>query len=127
MAYERFSKPDLEGAQERHVGPYLLALVNRDVGADGGPTVHVFGPVGGAQEEILRFDCFRKAPHYHLGISYADNPVVPIEADDPLAWVLGELDAGLPGFLERAGAPNELGAGWQETMRRVVTELGQAT
>ena len=126
MAYERFSRPDLAGAEEREVGPYRLALVNRDVGADGGPTVHVFGPVDGAQVEILRFDCFRKAPHYHLGISYADNPVVPIDAEDPLAWVLGELDGGLPGFLERACAPNELEAGWEETMSRVVVELGQA-
>ena len=126
MPYERFSRPNLEGAKERSVGPYLLALVKRDVGADGGPTMHVFGPVAGAREEILRFDCFRKTPHYHLGISYADNPVVAIESQNPLDWVLAELGHSLPDFLARAGAPNELTEGWEAELGCVLEELAQA-
>tara|TARA_Y100001934_G_C11683469_1_gene464490 strand:+ start:85 stop:468 length:384 start_codon:yes stop_codon:yes gene_type:complete len=126
MPYERFSPPNLEGAAERDVGEYRFALVNRDVGADGGPTVHVFGPVNGAREEILRFDCFRKAPHYHLGISYAENPVIAIESEEPLAWVLTELSRRFPDLLERAGAPNELTAGWERKLDSALTELGRA-
>ncbi|MBJ40235.1 MAG: hypothetical protein CMD83_17540 [Gammaproteobacteria bacterium] len=126
MAYERFSRPNLEGATERDVGDYRLALVSRDVGADGGPTVHVFGPVAGAREEILRFDCFRKAPHYHLAISYADNPVVAIESEDPLGWTLAELGRHFPDFLERAGAPNELDAGWEGQLSEALAEFRSA-
>ncbi|MBI2297403.1 MAG: hypothetical protein HYU66_00375 [Armatimonadetes bacterium] len=37
----------------------------RVFGDDGGPALMVFGEVDGARRQLLRFDCFRKAPHYH--------------------------------------------------------------
>jgi hypothetical protein len=115
MPNQRFSAPDLSDAVLEKVGPYQLALVHRNVGTDGGPTLHVFGPVAGADTEILRFDCFRKAPHYHLGISYRDTPVQPIEHQEPLAWVLSELSERFPDYLARAEAGNELPDNWGQT------------
>ena len=38
---------------------------NRDIGADGGPSVRVYGEVDDENVQLLRFDCFRKDPHYH--------------------------------------------------------------
>lgn len=71
MAKRRFTRPDLTGALQGRVGPYRLAMVYRHVTGDQGPTIHVFGPVEGQDREILRFDCFDNAPHFHLGISYS--------------------------------------------------------
>ena len=113
MATRGFSTPDLTNAVEDFVGPYKLSLVYRHVNLDEGPTVHVFGPVAGKQQEILRFDCFKKGPHYHLGISYLDEPVHVIDAPDPLAWVLDELGQHLPDYLARSQATCELPDDWQ--------------
>ena len=38
---------------------------SRDIGEDGGPTIRVYGMAQGERVQLLRFDCFRKAPHYH--------------------------------------------------------------
>ena len=38
---------------------------NRSLDNDGGPSVRVFGDVDGKSVQLLRFDCFRKNPHYH--------------------------------------------------------------
>ena len=34
---------------------------------DQGLNIQVFGEVDGEDTEILRFDCFDQAPHYHYG------------------------------------------------------------
>jgi len=81
----RFGAPGLTTAIEKNIGPYKLALVYRTVRSDKGPAVHVFGPVNGDEQEILRFDCFLERPHYHLGFGYLEKPVIPIEQPDPLA------------------------------------------
>ncbi len=110
----RFSPPDLSDAVENTVGPYKLAMVYRRVTADEGPTIHVFGPVEGEQQEILRFDCFENRPHYHLGFSYLDAPRQAIDDPNPFAWALGELAQRFPDYLARSRAECELPDGWQE-------------
>ncbi|MEE3279362.1 MAG: hypothetical protein VX211_06225 [Pseudomonadota bacterium] len=90
------------------VGDLLFAVEYRYVGSEEGPSVHIFGEIDGTQEEILRFDCFNKAPHYHYGFSYIDQPATPIDATavgDPLAWVCGRIQKRLPQMLSKAGAP----------------------
>jgi hypothetical protein len=119
MVTQRFNPPDLTDAVENSIGPYNVALVYRNVGSDQGPTVHVFGPVDGADQEILRFDCFRKVPHFHLGFSYLSSPVVPIDAADPLGWVLSQLCDDFPGYLQRSEAAVDLPDNWQSTMTEV--------
>ena len=71
------------------VGQLSLAVEYRFVGEEQGPSVHVFGPVDGTQEEILRFDCFDRIPHYHYGFSYIDQAMVPIDTaavGDAFEW-----------------------------------------
>lgn len=96
--------PDLSSAHFEEVGPYTFALTHRDVGGDRGPTLHIFGPVNGRREEILRFDCFAKQPHYHLGWSYIDAPFIAIDDTQPLAWALDALTQDFSGFVLRAKA-----------------------
>ncbi len=46
-------------------GGVELHVDNRTLGEDGGPAVRVYGDVDGKSVQLLRFDCFRKNPHYH--------------------------------------------------------------
>ena len=88
-------------------GPLSFAVQYRHVGPEQGPSVHVFGEVDGRDEEILRFDCFDKTPHYHYGFSYIDQPMVPIDTaavGDSLAWVCDRIANRLPAMLEKANA-----------------------
>ena len=107
----RGDRPTLEDAVTVEVLPYSFAMVWRDVGETRGITIHVFGPVSGRREEVLRFDCFDSEPHYHLGWSYRDEPFVPIADENPLQWALSSLSARFPELLIEAGAdpiPSEL-------------------
>ena len=110
----RFSPPDLSNAVENLVGPYKLALAYRQFSVDEGLTIHVFGPVEGEEHEILRFDCFKNHPHYHLGFSYLDAPRETIYDPDPFNWALGELAQRFPDYLARARAGSELPDEWHE-------------
>ncbi len=71
-----------------------------------GLSLHVFGARDGA--EILRFDCFDDAAHYHLlDPTGPTNTVIEhdTEKEGPLLdWALRVLRTGLPELLERAGA-----------------------
>jgi len=78
----------------------------RELGGDRGVAIHVLGDVGGDEVELLTFDCFEKAPHYHYGPRaknqrlYMDLTAVP----DPLDWALNLFKGGKLGpMLERAG------------------------
>lgn len=68
------------------------------VRGEGGPTLRVSGPDGG---ELLRFDCFRVTPHYHV----ANEPdrVFFGPVADPVTWTLEELERDLPSYVRRAG------------------------
>ena len=118
MVTRRFNPPDLTNAIRQSLGSYELALVYRYITNDKGPTVHLFGPVSGEICEIIRFDCFENEPHFHLGISYLDKPIVNIESSEPLSWVLNELEEHLPNYLERSNANNELPEDWSSVVRQ---------
>ena len=64
------------------------------------------GDENGEEIELLTFDCFKNAPHYHYGPRsknqrlYLDRTVVP----NPLIWAIHLLKGGkLAAMLERAG------------------------
>lgn len=87
--------------QER-LGRFVFLTEYRDVGNDKGLTLRVLGPTASSQqEEILRFDCFEKQPHYHVGFSM---PPVPIEAPDPFRWTIEKLRQEFGQLLLDAGA-----------------------
>lgn len=111
--------PDLSQAYEEGVEPYTFALTYRDVDVDRGPTIHVFGPVNGTREEILRFDCFEKNPHYHLGWSYRDERFVKINDPEPFQWAIECLKNSFEDFVARANADLDL----TETSRREICEV----
>ena len=87
-------------------GPVRFGIEFRELKNDRGIAIHVMGDVGDEERELLTFDCFEVAPHYHYGPRaknqrlYLDTTTVP----DPLRWALDLLQGGkLASMLERAG------------------------
>ena len=119
----RFSPPDLSNAVENAVGPYKLAMAYRQFSVDEGLTIHVFGPVEGEEQEILRFDCFRNHPHYHLGFSYLDEPRETINDPNPFNWAAGEIAQSFPDYLARARAGCELPENWRELTASAIEDF----
>ena len=87
-------------------GTVRFGIEYRHLSGDEGVAIHVMGDVGGEERELLTFDCFQKAPHYHYGPRaknqrlYLDKTTVP----DPLEWALDLFRGGkLASMLDRAG------------------------
>ena len=111
------------GTDIYEAGNIRFGLEMRTLGDDGGLAIHVMTDLAGtptdsyaAEAEILAFDCFRKAPHYHYGPRYKnhriywDRTVIP----DPLEWTLDVFKAGkLRPMIEAAGYP-DIAAGLDE-------------
>ncbi|MSP39461.1 MAG: hypothetical protein EXR70_13320 [Deltaproteobacteria bacterium] len=77
----------------------------KGIGGDEGLTFDV--TVAGEKEgdRILRFDCFSKTPHYHVGAS-PKSPVHDMIAEgiaDPVRWTLDQLKTRLPSMVAEAG------------------------
>jgi hypothetical protein len=86
---------------KERLGRFVFLTESRDVGADKGLTLRVLGPTASSQqEEVLRFDCFEKNPHYHVGFSV---PPAPIKASDPFHWTVEKLRRELGQLLVDAG------------------------
>ncbi len=90
-------------------GSVRFGLEFRELGSDRGVAIHVLGDVAGAEVELLTFDCFENAPHYHYGPMaknqrlYLDNTTAP----DSLRWALDLFKGGkLAAMLDRAGYPD---------------------
>jgi hypothetical protein len=89
-------------------GNIKFGLEFRELRNDRGMAIHVLSDVAGQEIEILAFDCFEMAPHYHYGPRnqdvrlYWDTTTVP----DPLAWTLEQFKGGkLRAMIDRAGYP----------------------
>ncbi len=71
---------------------------------DGGITIGVYGDAGGERAQVLRFDCFRSGPHYHMPPSAPGQ----IELDgaavgDGLEWTFACIRDELPAMIAKAG------------------------
>ncbi len=86
------------------IGRFKITLEFRDVGTDRGLSIHVYGPVDGNIEEVLRSDCFDNLPHYHTAFSYRKTPRIPIDHSDPFGWAMGNLRANTNQLLRDASA-----------------------
>jgi hypothetical protein len=56
-------------------------------------------------KRILRFDCFYKNPHYHVGAS-GDHSVHNMKdegVEDPVRWTLDQLKTRFPSMVKQAG------------------------
>jgi hypothetical protein len=71
--------------------------------APAGATLRVIGDVEGEETELLRFDDFIEAPHYHVP---ASGPAVEFDQaklGEPLAWYVLQLSDHLTDLLTEAG------------------------
>ena len=89
--------------------------MRRQTSGDGGLAIHVLADLAGTpgrhfteETELLAFDCFWDAPHYHCGPRnknhriFFDKTLVP----EPLTWTLDQFkNKRLAAMIERAGYP----------------------
>jgi len=76
-------------------------------GSDEGLTFDITS-AGSAEEgkRILRFDCFYKNPHYHVGPSGGEGAAYKMKdegIEDPVRWTLTQLKTRLPAMVKQAG------------------------
>lgn len=87
-------------------GMRIAVDYRQGVGGDEGLTfdITVAGEkAGGAR--ILRFDCFNKTPHYHIGPARksAVHDMKDEGIEDPVRWTLDQLKTRLPAMVTEAG------------------------
>jgi hypothetical protein len=72
---------------------------------DQGVCIQVIGQVGEAETELLRFDCFENASHYHYGPAQQNVRIMldPTITGHPLGWSIAQLRTRLAVMLSRAG------------------------
>ena len=76
---------------------------------DEGMAIHVLSNVAGQEVELLAFDCFQVAPHYHYGPRNQDVRIYwdVTTSGETLKWTLDQFKAGnLPDMIRRAGYPS---------------------
>ena len=59
-----------------------------------------------AGKRILRFDCFYKNPHYHVGASGGESAAYKMKdegIEDPVFWTLEQLKTRFPAMVKQAG------------------------
>ncbi len=57
-------------------------------------------------KRILRFDCFYKNPHYHVGASGGESAAYKMKdegIEDPVRWTLEQLKTRFPSMVKQAG------------------------
>ena len=107
-------------------GSIRFGIEFREFASDRGVAIHVMGDVGDEELELLTFDCFENAPHYHYGPRaknqrlYLDTTTVP----DSLSWALDLFKGGkLSPMLERAGYPDHAGGLTPSLLAEKVAEV----
>jgi hypothetical protein len=76
-------------------------------GSDEGLTFDI--TTAGSENEgkrILRFDCFYKNPHYHVGASGGEQAAYKMKdegVEDSVRWTLEQLKTRLPAMVKQAG------------------------
>ncbi len=94
-------------ATKVQVGGLEFHVMQRRIGEDGGTTIEVYGDVEGKPFQVLRFDMFRKDPHFH----YAPGDRVrdiqlhldQKQAPQALDWALTQIRENIPEMLRIAG------------------------
>jgi hypothetical protein len=71
--------------------------------APAGATLRVLGDVEGQPTELLRFDDFVEAPHYHVPASGPSIEFDQAKLGEPLAWFVLQLSDRLTDLLTEAG------------------------
>lgn len=108
-------------------GSIAFAMRYRDdIAGDEGLCIEVRADVDGHDTELLRFDCFRVAPHYHYGPE-ADDERLMLDltaAGDSLDWTLGVFERGrLQAMIERAGYPSVASALEEDEVNSIIPQV----
>ena len=107
------------------VGGVELHVDNRSITDDGGPAVRVYGDVDGKAVQLLRFDCFRKDPHYHYDPSgrndqhHLDTATVP----DSIGWTMEQLGNNLAEMIRTASYDGVAAGVDQAAVKAVLSEV----
>lgn len=98
----QYSKSETQSVE---MGGLRFVVSHRTLGdGDGGPTIEVYGDVQGTDTQVLRFDCFRKVPHYHMPPSSSEVlKLDPAAVGDGLEWSLTQIREHIPEMLSTAG------------------------
>ena len=95
-----------KGGTVINAGPIDIAMSYRaEIMDDQGLCLQVYSEIDGHDTEILRFDCFDQAPHYHYG---PENHNIRLHLDkttagNPLGWTIGNLRNNLTAMVRRSG------------------------
>ena len=63
----------------------------------------VFGEVDGNRVQLLRFDCFRTAPHYHYDPTGKNEQQKLDPGDDNVGWTVEQVRTRLDEMIQKAG------------------------
>jgi hypothetical protein len=77
-------------------------------------------------KRILRFDCFYKNPHYHVGASGGEQAAHKMKdegVEDPVRWTLDQLKTRFPSMVKQAGYEDIADGIDQETIADQLTRL----
>ena len=74
-------------------------------GDDGGPRLTIYGQILGQRVQVLRFDCFKDAPQYHLDPDGQDEVFFLDAQDDAIDWTIVQVRERLDTLFRRAGFP----------------------
>lgn len=87
------------------IGRLRFRACRREIeGIDGGVTLQVMGPVGRDESQLLRFDCFRRSPHYHApGEDPRETKIDVVARGDAREWVYAQLATQLDRLLDQGG------------------------
>jgi hypothetical protein len=73
-------------------------------GVDGGVTLNVRGSVEGEERDLVRFDFFRKRPHYHVPAENQSEAVIDGKRfGDGLGWGITQMTTRMKALVEQAG------------------------
>jgi hypothetical protein len=104
------------GTDMFEAGNFRFGLeMRKQAGGDGGLAIHVLADLAGTpgrtymeETELLAFDCFREAPHYHYGPRNKNHRIFwdKTLVEDTLEWTLEQFRTGrLRDMISRAGYP----------------------
>ena len=87
---------------EVDLGGLRFRACRREVGEiDGGVTLQVLQPDEAGETELVRFDCFRKSPHYHAPAE--NKKETKIASSESSEWVFERVSQDPVALLEEAG------------------------
>jgi hypothetical protein len=87
------------------VGGLRFHIAYRKASTDRGPSLRVYGDVEGKPVQLLRFDCFEQAPHFHYDPEGKNNQLRmdKTRVSDPIAWTMDYLRGNVASLVRIAG------------------------